>query len=71
MKKNLFEMIEVYHGDKVTAYNKAVREHGEYKKIADISDCGDIKFYVPIMEIPGKALLKLEYLADVRYQKNK
>ncbi len=65
MKK--FELFMGCLGNGITVCNKAVEENGDYKVIAHIANCGNIKYYVPINYIPGDALLRIEHEADTMY----
>lgn len=51
-----FELFMGCLGNGITWCNKAVEEHGDYKKIAHISTMGNIKFYVNENYIPQDAL---------------
>ena len=62
MKK--FELFMGCLGNGVTVCNKAVMEHGDYKTIAHIAECGKITWYVEPSSIPGDALLRIEHNAD-------
>ncbi len=63
MKK--FELLIVGNvGVGFTACNKAVREHGDYKTIAHISDMGHIKFYCRQAYIPNDAIERIQSLAN-------
>lgn len=65
MKK--FELFMGCLGNGVTVCNKAVIEHGDYKTIAHIAECGKITWYVdPGKYVPGADLLKIEHRADVQ-----
>ena len=64
MKK--FELFIGCLGNGITVCNKAVLEHGDYKRIAHISECGKITWYVNPSSVPGDALLKIEHCADVQ-----
>lgn len=44
--KRQFELFLCCLGNGLTVCNKAVIEHGDYKQIAHIRDCGKIKWYV-------------------------
>lgn len=44
MKK--FELFMGCFGNGITVCNKAVQEHGDYKVIAHIAECGKITWYV-------------------------
>ena len=67
MKK--FELFMGYLGNGITVCNKAVEQHGDYKKVCHISEQGKITWYVNIDYVPGKDLLKIEHQADVLYHK--
>ena len=45
MKAKKFKLFLGCLEDGITVCNKAVEENGDYKKIAHISDRGNIKFY--------------------------
>lgn len=49
----------------VSYTNKRVLEHGDYKKIAFINEFGALRFYVPVSDIPGDALLRIDHSANV------
>ena len=51
-------------GNGTTVCNKAIIEHGDYKKIAHISEHGVIKFYISENDIPKKELQKIKKTAD-------
>lgn len=60
-----FELFMGCLGNGVTVCNKAVSEHGDYKHIAHIAECGKITWYVnPSTYVPGDALLKIEHCVD-------
>ena len=42
-------------------------EHGDYKNIAHIANCGKITWYVEPSKIPGDALLRIEHDADAMH----
>lgn len=44
--------------------NKAVMEHGDYKKIAFIDHYGHLRLDVPVSYIPGDVLTRIEHDAD-------
>ena len=44
--------------------NKAVIEHGDYKRIAFIDRFGCLRFDVPVSYIPDNALLRIDHDAD-------
>ena len=51
-------------GNGITVCNKAVREYGDYKKVAHISEKGNIKFYVSDGYIPADAMEKIRNAAE-------
>ena len=52
--KRRFELFLCCLGNGITVCNKAVTEHGDYKMVAHIRDCGKIKWYVnPDTYVPG------------------
>ena len=63
-----FELFMGCLGNGTTICNKAIEEHGDYKKIAHIAECGKINFYVKPSEIPVDDLLKIEHYADVQFE---
>lgn len=68
MKK--FELFMGCLGNGITVCNKAVQEHGDYKVIAHIVECGKITWYVnPMGDVPSDALLKIENAANVQHEK--
>ena len=50
-------------GNGTTVCNKAVLEHGDYKKIAHISYHGVVKLYVPESYIPAEAMQTIKNVA--------
>ena len=62
MKK--FELFMGCLGNGITVCNKAVTEHGDYKKIAHISEHGHIKFYVSENYIPEDAMRKIRKTSE-------
>ena len=67
MKK--FDLFMGCLGNGITVCNKAVMEHGDFKKVCHISEHGKITWYVNVGYVPGNELLKIEHQADVLYQK--
>ena len=51
-------------GNGTTVCNKAVTENGDYKKIAHISDGGNIRLYVAESYIPAEAMEKIKAMAN-------
>ena len=53
MKK--FDLFIGFFGNGAAVYNKAVAEHGDYKKVAHIAECGKITWYtlrdIDILEV--------------------
>ena len=62
-----FELFICSLGNGLTVCNKAVMEHGDYKHIAHIANCGKITWYVEPSKIPGDALLRIEHDADAMH----
>ena len=62
MKK--FDLFIGFFGNGATVYSKAVAEHGDYKKVAHIAECGKITWYAEPGTVPGKDLLRIEHTAD-------
>ena len=61
-----FELFMGCLGNGVTVCNKAVTEHGDYKKVAHISEHGVIKFYVPEDYIPSDAMQRIISTTEAR-----
>ena len=59
-----FELFMGCLGNGITVCNKAVTEHGDYKKIAHISEHGHIKFYVSENYIPEDAMQKIRKTSE-------
>ena len=51
-------------GNGVTVCNKAVMQNGDYKKVAHISNGGNIRFYVPESYIPDAEMEKIRAMAN-------
>lgn len=64
-----FELFMGCLGNVTSVSNKAVTEHGDYKKIAHISEHGHIKLYVPADYIPSEAMEKIQSAADASKKK--
>ena len=69
MKAKKFKLFLGCLGNGITVCNKAAEENGDYKKIAHISDRGNIKFYVSEDYIPKKDMQKIR--SEAEQQKNK
>ena len=69
MKAKKFKLFLGCLGNGITVCNKAVEGNGDYKKIAHISDRGNIKFYVSEDYIPKKDMQKIR--SEAEQQKNK
>lgn len=50
-------------GNGTTVSNKAVTENGDYKRIAHISEGGNIRLYVPESYIPAAEMEKIRAMA--------
>ena len=59
-----FELFLCCLGNGTTVCNKAVEEHGDYKTVAHIADCGKITWYVEPHTIPADALDRIKKCAD-------
>ena len=59
-----FELFMCCLGNGVTVCNKAVMENNDYKIIAHISECGNIKLYVEKFYIPLKDMEIIQKCAD-------
>lgn len=64
MKARKFELFMGCLGNGTTVCNKAVEEHGDYKRIAHISPAGNIKLYVDPDYIPADDMKRIEAAAD-------
>lgn len=53
-------------GNGITVCNKAVTENGDYKRIAHISNAGNIKLYVSENYIPADAMVTIKLSAESR-----
>ena len=59
-----FELFCGCFGNGTTVCNKAVTENGDYKKIAHISEGGNIRLYVAESYIPAEAMEKIRAMAN-------
>ena len=59
-----FELFFGCLGNGVTVANKAVVKNGDYKRIAHISNGGNIHFYVPESYIPDTEMEKIRAMAN-------
>lgn len=59
-----FELWFGYFGNGTTVCNKAVTENGDYKKIAHISEGGNIRLYVAESYIPAAEMEKIKAMAN-------
>lgn len=59
-----FELFMRYHGNGYTVHNKVVIENGDYKKIAYISEGGNIKLYVKKSYIPLEDMKTIKKQAE-------
>lgn len=59
-----FELWFGCFGNGTTVCNKAVEENGDYKKIAHISEGGNIRLYVAESYIPAEAMKKIRAMAN-------
>ena len=64
-----FELFMCCLGNGVTVSNKAVTEHGDYKKVAHISEHGHIKLYVSEDYIPSEEMQKIRNTAEANKAK--
>lgn len=53
----------------ITVFDKTVQEYGELKKIAHISDGGEVKYYVPVYDLPWSYINSIEYMAELQKEK--
>ena len=53
----------------MTICNKAVQEHGDYKMIAHIAECGKIKWYIDPQTVPADDLEHIERAAAEEREK--
>lgn len=58
-----FELFMGCLGNGTVVCNKAVRENGDYKKIAHISEHGHIRWYISTDHVPKEALERIETVA--------
>lgn len=58
-----FELFMGRLGNGVTVCNSAVQEHGDYKMIAHIAECGKIKWYIDPQTVPSGDLERIERTA--------
>ena len=58
-----FELFMSRLGNGVTVCNSAVQEHGDYKMIAHIAECGKIKWYIAPHTVPADGLECIERTA--------
>lgn len=58
-----FELFMCCLGNGTTVCNKAVKEHGDYKTIAHISEGGNIRLYVTESYIPAAEMEKIKAMA--------
>lgn len=63
MRAQKFSLFMGCLGNGITVCNKAVEEYGDYKKVAHISDEGDIKWYVADDYCPPEARERIEAAA--------
>lgn len=59
-----FELFCGCFGNGTTVCNKAVTENGDYKKIAHISEGGNIRLYVAESYIPAAEMKKIKAMAN-------
>ena len=64
MKK--FELFAGCLGNGITICNKAVMEYGDYKKVAHISNGGNIRLYVTADYIPAEDMEKINRMAEAQ-----
>lgn len=64
-----FELFMGCLGNGVTVWNKAVQEHGDYKMVAHIAECGKIKWYIDSQSVPADALDRIERTATEEREK--
>lgn len=59
-----FELFFGCLGNGVTVCNKAVMQNGDYKRVAHISNGGNIRFYVPESYIPDAEMEEIRDMAN-------
>lgn len=59
-----FELFFGCLGNGVTVCNKAVMQNGDYKRVAHISNGGNIRFYVPESYIPDAEMERIRAMAN-------
>ena len=62
--KRKFELFMGCLGNGITACNRAVMEHGDYKQGAHISPAGNIRLYVPESYIPAPDMERIKAAAE-------
>lgn len=58
-----FDLFMACMGNGVTICNRAVQEHGNYKMVAHIAECGKIKWYIDPKTVPVDDLERIERTA--------
>ena len=56
-------------GNGITVFDKTVQDNGDLKKIAHVSGGGEVKYYVPVYDLPWSYINSIEYMAE--FQKDK
>lgn len=64
-----FDLFMACLGNGVTVCNRAVQEHGDYKMIAHIAECGKIKWYIDPQTIPADDLERINNTATENREK--
>ena len=59
-----FELFAGCLGNGITICNKAVRENGDYKQVAHISEGGNIRLWVDESYIPAEKMEKIKRMAE-------
>lgn len=56
-------------GNGITVFDKTAQEYGDLKKIAHISNGGEVKYYVPVYDLPWSYINSIEYMAEMQKEK--
>ena len=62
-----FELFMCCRGNGTTISNKAVLEHGDYKNIAHIADCGRLTWYLDSKNLPKEVCETIRKYATSRH----
>lgn len=62
-----FELFMCCRGNGTTISNKAVLEHGDYKNVAHIADCGRLTWYANPEKLPNEVRERITQYATSRH----